>query len=256
MEIYVSHFVVFILIFLRTTSLIVTAPIFGNQAVPVQFKAALGLFLSLVLLPLQLSSAPVVDTKLLGLAVLAVQEVIVGAMIGFATGLVFEGIRFAGDIIGFGMGFTLAETFDPETNASTAVVGEMMYTLVAMYFILLNGHHFILESLQLSYASVPFGHLSLSIAVPVDLVKMTGAVFVVAMKFAAPVMVAVFLADVTLAILTRITPQMNIFGVAFALKIGVGLIVLISSLPVMIVVFKKLLGVFENDVLQLVKVLS
>jgi len=244
------------MIFLRTTSLIVTVPIFGDQSVPVQLKAALGLFLSLVLLPLQLPLLTIVDTKLAGIVVLALREIIVGAVIGYATGLIFDGVRFAGDLIGFGMGFALASTFDPETNANTPVIGQLLYILVAMFFLLLNGHHFVLQALRLSYLSVPLGQLTLSGHLADSLTKLTGLVFVVAVKLAAPVIVAIFLADVALAILTRIAPQMNIFSVAFALKIGVGLIVLSSSLPVLIYVFKKLLGTFEGNIVELVKALA
>ena len=87
------------------------------------------------------------------------------------------------------------------------------------------------------------------------LVGMVGMIFVVAVKFAAPVIVALFLTNTALAILTRLLPQMNIFGVAFPLKIGVGIVVLSTSIPIMVYVFKKLLTIFENNLLELVKVL-
>jgi flagellar biosynthesis protein FliR len=51
-----------------------------------------------------------------------------------------------------------------------------------------------------------------------------------------------------------VVPQMNIFVMSFPLKIGIGLVMLMTSGPMMIYVFKKLLMAFEGDVLQLVKV--
>jgi flagellar biosynthetic protein FliR len=86
-------------------------------------------------------------------------------------------------------------------------------------------------------------------------ISLTGMIFVVAVKFAAPVIVALFLTNIALAILTRLMPQMNIFGVAFPLKIGVGLVAVSTSVPLMIYVFKKLLVVFENNLLDLIKVM-
>lgn len=255
MEIYVAQFVVFLLLFARTTSMVVVAPILGHQAVPLQLKAAFGLFLSFVLFPLQSSMAASVDMKLIGTIVLLLEEVLVGVMIGFAAGLIFAGIRFAGDLVGFDMGFTMANTYDPELNMSTPVVGEILYAMAAMLFIILNGHHFVLQAIVTSYTSVPIGSLVLGAVPTGKLVGMVGMIFIVAVKFAAPVIVALFLTNIALAILTRLLPQMNIFGVAFPLKIAVGIVALSASIPIMVFVFKKVLAVFENHLLDLVKVL-
>jgi flagellar biosynthetic protein FliR len=255
MEVYVAQFIVFLMLFARTTSMIVVAPVLGHQAVPLQLKVGFGLFLAFVLYPLQSSTAAVIDIKLIGMILLLLEEVVVGMMIGFGAGVVFAGVRYAGELIGFDMGFTMASTFDPELNTSTPVVGEMLYTLTALLFILLNGHHFVLQALVLSYGSVPIGKLVLAPVAAEMLVGMVGMIFVVAVKFAAPVIVALFLTNIALAILTRLLPQMNIFGVAFSLKIGVGLVALSTSIPIMVYVFKKLLMTFENNLLDLVKVL-
>jgi flagellar biosynthetic protein FliR len=255
MEVYVGQFVVFVLLLVRTTSLIVTAPILGHQAVPFQIKVGLGLFLAFVLFPLQSSLVGTIDLKLLGIVLIALQEIIVGITIGFGIGLVFAGVRYAGELIGYDMGFSIAASFDPETNASVPVIGEVLYTFTALIFILLNGHHFVLEALTLSYGAVPIGQWSMSSAAADKFIGMVGLMFAVAVKFAAPAIVALFLTNIALAVLTRMMPQMNIFGVAFPLKIGVGIVVLSASFPVLVLVFKKVLSLFENSVLDLVKVL-
>ncbi|MCX6135317.1 MAG: flagellar biosynthetic protein FliR [Ignavibacteriales bacterium] len=255
MEVYVSQFMVFILMFARIASLIVVAPILGHQAIPAQLKVALALFLTFVLFPMQSSVALKIDIKLIGMIVLVLQEICVGLIIGFAVGLLFAGIHYAGELIGFDMGYSIASVYDPEMNATIPVVGEVLYTFMALVFLALNGHHFILQALQLSYKAVPIGGFSLAAAAYQKMVSLSGLMFAVAVKFAAPVIVAMFLTNIALAIITRVMPQMNIFGVAFPLKIGVGLVVLMTSAPVMVFVFKKLLLVFENNILELVRAL-
>lgn len=256
MEVYVSQFIIFILIFARVASLIVVAPIFGHQAIPTQVKVALAAFLAFVLFPLQSSMALKVDIKLIGIIVLVLQEICVGLLIGFAIGLLFDGIRYAGELIGFDMGFSMASVYDPETNAPVPVIGEMLYTFMALLFLSLNGHHFILQAVQLSYKAAPIGGFSMSMFLSERLVGLSGLMFVIAIKFAAPVMVALFLTNIALGIMTRVVPQMNIFGVAFPIKIGVGMIVMMTSIPIMIFVFKRLLVLFETNILELVKALS
>ena len=255
MDIYVSQFVVFLLLFVRITSLVVTAPVLGYEAVPVQVKVSLGLFLALVFYPLVSIHSPQIDTRLLPLVIVALKEVSVGLLLGFALSLIFAGARFAGDIIGLGMGFSLASVLDPESGQSTPLIGEFLYIVSMLLFLLLNGHHFVIEALQLSYAVVPIGGLSLNMLLAEGVIKLTGFVFIIAVKLAAPIVVALFLVDVGLGVLARVVPQMNVFIVSFPLKIAVGLAMLMTTGPMMIYVFKKLLLGFENDVLAIVKAL-
>ena len=255
MEVYVSQFIVFIMMVARIASMIAVAPILGHQAIPGQLKIALALFLAYVMFPMQSSMVSKVDIKLIGMFVMVLQEICVGLIIGFAIGLLFTGVQFAGELIGFDMGFSIASVYDPDMNATIPVVAETLYTFMALMFLSLNGHHFMLQALQLSYKAVPIGGLTLSAAASDKMVSMSGMIFVIAVKFAAPVLVAMFLTNVALAIITRVVPQMNIFGVAFPLKIGVGIIVLMTSAPIMVLVFKKLLLVFETNILELVRAL-
>ena len=87
------------------------------------------------------------------------------------------------------------------------------------------------------------------------LVSLTGVVFMVALKCAAPVIVASFLVNLALAILSRVAPQINVLMVSFSLKIGVGLVVLMIAGPFLVYAFKNLLAGFEEDVLQLIRVM-
>jgi len=255
MEYTIRQLVVFLLVFGRIGSLVVTAPVFGHQSVPVQVKVALGLFLSFVYFPLAAAGAPEIDVRLVALVFLAVKEIAVGVLLGFAAGLIFTGVGIAGELIGFDLGFSMSTAFDPETGVNNPVVGQFLQLVLMLVFLLLNGHHFVLQALKLSYEAVPIGALSVRAAVADRLVALTGMIFAVGLKLAAPVIVSSFLVTVALAVLTRVAPQFNVFMVNFPLKIGVGLIVLLTSAPMMVYVFKKLLAGFENNVLELVRVL-
>ena len=255
MEIYVSQFIIFLLLFVRITALIVTAPVLGYEAVPVQVKVSLGLFLALVFYPLASNHAPQIDTRLIPLVIVALKEISVGLLLGFVLSLILAGARFAGDIIGYGMGFSMANIIDPESEQSVSLISEFFYIVSMLLFLLLNGHHFVIEALQLSYTAVPIGGLSLNTLLGAGVIKLTAFVFLVAVKLAAPIIVALFLVDVGLGVLARVVPQMNVFMVSFPLKIAVGLMMLMTTGPMMIYVFKKLLVSFESEVLALVQVM-
>jgi len=253
MEIMATQLVLFLLIFSRVISLIAVAPILGNQSIPVQLKIALSFFIACVMFPIVSHGAPQVDVRLFAMVLMMVQEVAVGLLIGFAAGLIFAGVRYAGELMSFMMGFSLASVIDPESGEQNGVIGEFMYMMTLLVFLMINGHHFLLEALQMSYVSVPTGGFVMSAMVGSKIISLGGIVFMIAVKLAAPVMVAVFLVNVALAILARVSPQMNVFMLSFPLNIGVGVLVLVTTAPLIVFVFKKSLLGFEEGLLELVK---
>lgn len=255
MDVYVTQLVLFLMLFARITSLIVVAPVVGHTAVPVQVKVALGLFFSFVFYPLAARTAPAVDVRLIPLAVMALKEVAVGLVIGFAAGIIFAGVRGAGELVGFELGFSIATIFDPENGQNNPIVGQFFYLATSLVFLALNGHHFVFQALQLSYEAVPVNGLQIGGMAAERLVTLTGTVLLVAVKLASPVIVAGFLVNLAMAVLTRVAPQMNVFVLSFPLKIAVVLVVLMTAGPMMIFVFKKLLAGFEDNVLELVRAL-
>jgi flagellar biosynthetic protein FliR len=254
MEVYALQLVLFLLLFLRCTAMIVLAPVLGHESVPVQVKAALGVFMAFVLYPLVAAQHPQIDLQVGGLAMLAVQEVLTGLLIGFAMGLLFAGVRAAGELIGFDLGLSMAAAFDPDSDANN-VVGGFLYLVVLLVFLLINGHHFVLQAMVLSYEAIPLNGFGVSGAVADSLVSLSGMVFMVALKCAAPVIVASFLVNLALAVLSRVAPQVNVFVISFPVKIGVGLVVLMTTVPFLVYAFKHLLAGFEEDLLQLIRVM-
>lgn len=255
MEVYVTQFVLFLMLFARIASLVIIAPVFGHQSVPAVVKIALALFLSFVLYPLAAEKAPSMDLQLLSLVLVALKEVVVGLLLGFVTGLIFEGVRVAGELMGFDLGFSMATVFDPETSQNSPILSEFLVMVMTLVFLLINGHHFVLQGLQVSYEVVPVGGFTMSGVLSQKLVAMTGGMFVVGLQLAAPVMVSSFLVNIAMGVLARVAPQINVFIVSLPVKIIVGFVVLMTVGPVMIYVFKKMLTGFESNVLELVRVM-
>jgi flagellar biosynthetic protein FliR len=255
MEIYISQWLLFILIFARVASLIAVAPVFGHPGVPVQLKVALSIFTAFVLYPIVNHHPPHIEVQLLSFMVLVLKEVVTGLIIGFATSLLFAGVQFAGQLIGIDMGFSIANVIDPESGTNTPIISQMQYVVVILIFLMVNGHHFLIESLLISFSAVPIDGFSLSGSLVQKLIALTGTIFTIAVKIGAPAIIALFLTNVALGVLSRAVPQMNVFVISFPLKIAVGFLVLIISLPAFVYVFKKLLMDFENNIVELIRLI-
>jgi flagellar biosynthesis protein FliR len=254
MEVYILQFVLFVLLFLRCASLIVVAPLFGHTNVPAQTKVGLSAFLAFVLYPIIAARGVHVDLQLGGMAVLALQEVMTGLAIGFAAGLIFASTQVAGELIGFDLGLSLATAFDPETGANN-IIGTFLYLIMVLVFLMLNGPQMVLQALVVSYEVVPVGGFAITGATADRLLHMAGLIFATGVKFAAPIIVASFLLNLALAVLARVSPQMNVLFISFPIKIGVGILVLMAAAPILVYAFKQLLMGFEEEMLVFVRTL-
>jgi len=253
MNFYAEKLIVFLLVFLRTGSMFMTAPLYGHESIPVQLRIWTAGFFAFAIFPLIAASTPSVPMDLGSLVVLAIQEIIIGCAIGFSLGIIFHGVVYAGELFGIVMGFSIANVLDQQNGFDVPVIGQIQYIVTIFIFLILNGHLFLIQALKMSYDAVPVSGLKLSGGVVDTFVRMTGMVFLSAVKIGAPVIVSLFLTDVLLGVMARMVPQVNVFFVGMPLKVGVGLFTLIASLPFFVFVFEKLLDVFENNVVQMIR---
>lgn len=255
MTFYAEKFVIFMLVFIRTVSMFATAPLYGNSSIPAQVKVWAAAAVAFLLFPLVAASAGTVPMDLGSLIVLGVEEAIVGSAIGFTMSLVFMGIDYSGEILGIEMGLSISSLIDQQSGVNVAVIGQFEAIVAVFIFLILNGHLYLLQALQMSYTAVPISGLKLTGSAVNLFVGLSGMVFVTAIKIGAPVIVSLFLADVVLGIMSRMVPQVNVFFVGMPITVGVGVVLLIASLPFFVLVFSKLLNTFEEQTVQLLRFL-
>jgi flagellar biosynthetic protein FliR len=253
MTIPVDHIVLFLLIFTRTSAMLALVPVIGHVSVPVQVKAGLGVFLGAVVFPGVAAQGPSVDLAVIPLALLALREAAVGMIIGFAASLLILAVQSAGELSGFELGFSTATLFDPDQGQTRTLLAEAFGLTALLLFVLLNGHHFMVQAIVLSYDAIPLGSVAPGELARTTLVGLTGQVVAIAVKLSAPVIVAGFLVNLAMAVLARVAPQMNVFFLSFPIKIGVGLAVLMTSGALLVSVFRMLLTEFETSLLTLMR---
>ena len=241
LDVSVAQFQIFLLLFVRTIGVLAVAPIFGHRAVISQSKAGFAFALALVLFPV----VPVTlaaTTDLIPYVFIAVKEMVMGMMFGFVAKLVFVAVQFAGEVIGIDIGFGVVNVIDPLSAEQISIIGTFKNLIALVTFLLIDGHHILLQALAESFTMVPLGGIQLSELLARGLIEMTSGVFVMAIKMAAPVVTALFLTSVALGVMARTVPQMNVFVVGFPLKIGVGMGMLVISLPLFQTVLVKMFG--------------
>lgn len=231
-------------------------PIFGSAQVPVQVRVGIALGLTMVFMPLCSSSANVtLAIDVLPMVLLIAKETLIGLVIGFVTVLVFAAIQSAGDFIDLAAGFNFASLFDPTTGTQTALAGRFHHLLAVLLFFAINAHHIFLSGVADSFRLVPVGQMSLNPVVASGVLDLFVGLFAVALRIAAPVVAAVFLADVALAVIARVVPQMNILMAGLPLKLGVGLVGMLIALPVAAVLSRGAMTDIQPQTVGLLRLL-
>lgn len=255
-NLFVSDFIILFLIFLRISSAIFTAPIFGHESFPTMAKLFVSLIISYIVFVTLIHNSFPVEPNFWFLAVNGAKEVITGLLIGLTLQFVFYGVSFAGSLIGFDMGLYMADIFHASDGTQNNILGEFLYLTAIMVFLLINGHHYIVRALVESFAIVPIGKFVMNGAVFATLVKMSGGVFIIAVKIASPILVSFFLINIAEGIMARSIPQMQVFFVTQPLKLGLGILMIGFIIPVYIMAVKGLLKGFEDELFTLIKAMG
>jgi flagellar biosynthetic protein FliR len=226
-----SQIQMLLLIFVRVAAIVFSAPLFDSRAIPVLFKVGLALSAAVLLYPLLVPGTPMPADgfTLLGFGI--VGEALVGLIIGFAVRLIFAAVEMAGQLAGFQMGLAIANVFDPVTSTQMPIIAQMENIIAMLLFLAVNAHYLVIRALAESFRLVPLLGFRFSGSLMTMLSDLTGGMFVTAVKIAAPVMVALLLTSLTLGLVARVVPQMNIFIVAMPIKIIIGLVFLALALP-------------------------
>ncbi|MEW5800598.1 MAG: flagellar biosynthetic protein FliR [bacterium] len=249
-----TQFLPFLLIFIRVSGVLFTAPLFGDRMIPVQVRIGLGLLIAMVLAPtLKAEQWPAAMPEPLILFFVASAELVVGLIVGFCTRLLFEGVQLAGQLIGYQMGFSMANVLDPVSGAQVSILGQLEVFLALFIFLSINAHHLLLRAMVESFRLIPpLGFQPRGILVERVMV-LAGRIFILAIQIGAPVIAAILFSNVFLGIMARTMPQMNVFMVAMPIGIALGLVVLALSTPLLAQVLSQAFGSLDRSLMFLMK---
>jgi len=242
-----SYLQVFVLVLTRVAAMVATMPILGGRNVPALLKIGLAGILSLILLPAQLQQPPPLPDQVPAFALAIGQELLVGVLLGFAAGLVFDSLQMAGQIVGVQIGLNVASSLDPVSSGNQVSYIDQLYSIIAaLIFFTINGHHWLIMAMQESFTLVPLNSLLVSPALMEELLRMLGSLFVITMRIAMPVLATLLLADLAMLILARTVPQLQVFFLGIPVKVAAGFFTLMVSIPMTVLlmgdVFRGLLG--------------
>jgi flagellar biosynthetic protein FliR len=214
----------------RMTGLVAIAPVFSSTAVPKQVRVALLVVLTILLHPVAVASlqgAPRLTAGTLA------AEALIGLGIGLGAAMLVGAAEMAGDAAAVQMGLSGSAILDPTESSHMAVLGVFARLFAVVVLLSLDLHQVMLSAVADSFQALPAGNSVSLQGGLAAMVQIGGRLFVLGVKFAAPVIAVALITNIALAILGRAAAQLNLLTVSFPVQIAVGLFALAASLPAM-----------------------
>ncbi len=241
----------FFIVFVRVAAIVASMPVFSSRNIPVMLKAGLVLSVSVLVFPrLSIGQNPY-QLDLITFAVGLAGEVMLGVAIGLMAQMVFAGVQLAGELAGYQMGLAIANVIDPDSSAQIPMVSQLYQIFAVLIFVTVNAHFWCLGALMDSFRLVPPFSFHLHNSIVEQLIRLGGDVFTIGVKVGAPVIVVLMLTSVSFGLIARTVPQMNVFIVAMPLKIIVGLLFVLFSLPYISAYLQQLFVMMGESIMRM-----
>lgn len=218
--------------FLRALALLSVLPLLGTRVVPARVRVALAALVAFAA-QASLPPAPVVALDSWLAFLLVVQQLLVGLSLGFAVRLVFAAIEMAGEIVGLQMGLNFAGFFDPVTASQTTASSRFFGAVVGWLFIVINGHLLVIAALVSSFNAFPVGDAPFDFLRTARPHEWGAMIFSTALWIALPMVAMLGFVNLVLGVISRVAAQINVFAVGFPITLGVGLLGMLLTLPLL-----------------------
>ena len=243
----------FLFVLIRTAAILMVAPIFGALLVPGRVKMALIFLVALLLTPI-IGGVPM-PASMPALALSIGGEVLIGVALGLVIKFVFAGVELAGQVVSFQMGLSMATMYDPVNAPQVTVISRLLKIYLLLIFLAVNGHLMVIMALKKSFDIIPPYGLYLNDVLAETMLRYSKEIFILGVKFAAPVIAVLLFVNFAVGLLAKLVPQLNIFVIGFAVTIPIGLLMVAYSLPVYETVIVDVLDDMWQDVFSILRVM-
>ncbi|MEF3191837.1 MAG: flagellar type III secretion system protein FliR [Campylobacterales bacterium] len=227
----------FILLFARFSSLLAFLPFFSHMTIPVQVKAALAFYLTILFFPMVQPPHFPLTAGYIIIALLS--EATFGFVVGLILQFVLGYLVMAGEKISMVMGFSMASTIDPMTMQNSPIISQFLNMMALMFLLLFDGHHWMIEFIGHSLTNIPLGGFLITEDLFNVSMKMMANLFAIGFMIAFPIMALSLLSDIIFGMIMKTIPTFNLLVIGFPVKIAVSILVLIAVMMPIMTIFQR-----------------
>ena len=212
---------------LRVSGMMLTAPLFNSPLAAVRVRLVITVALTVAVMP-AVGAVPSVDPLSATGLMIAIQQLLIGAVMGTMIGMAFGAITISGQTIALTMGLGFATMVDPQNGQPMPVISQFFLIVATLLFVAIGGHLMLIQLLAESFHSLPVAPQGVGGNDFIRVVGWASAMFAGAVLIALPAVVILLTVNLALGVMTRAAPQMNIFSVGFPITILAGFVILLT----------------------------
>ncbi|MDE6388636.1 MAG: flagellar biosynthetic protein FliR [Lachnospiraceae bacterium] len=222
----------FLLILVRITCFVYSAPFFSMNGVPRRVKVGFSIFLA-YLVYAAVDHNVVVYNTVVGYAVVVMKEALTGFLIGWGAQICTTVTSFAGSIADMEIGISMVSLMDPTTRQQATFTGVFYQYFFTLYMIITGMYQYLLRALIDSFTLIPVnGAIFKSESLLESVVMFLGDYIAIGFRIILPIFCTMILLNAVLGVLAKVSPQLNMFAVGMQLKVlvGIGIIFLTARM--------------------------
>ncbi|MBC7421370.1 MAG: flagellar biosynthetic protein FliR [Bdellovibrio sp.] len=245
------------LILLRMTAFIVSSAVFSSPSISVALKVLFSVVLTLTVFKSVATSDALVRLHDLenNLLMLAARELAIGLCLGFVTRLYFFGLSMAGELVSVSLGLGQAQMFNPMMGSMGNAMEQFYVLIGTLIYLILNGHHMLIQGLVQSFSVTPVALLQFHFESFAEMTLKAQSFFIVGIKIAAPVLIAMIIIQVGIALVSRAVPQINVLVTSASITSLIGFVVIFISLPLLVMQMTGLMDLTHVEFFKFLKTL-
>ncbi|MBU6266001.1 MAG: flagellar biosynthetic protein FliR [Sphingomonadales bacterium] len=209
---------------------LLAVPIFGAASVPAQVRVMIAAAVAALVAGWTNAQPPAHLMSAAGLMSVG-GEVLVGLTLGFVLQFAFAAPTIAAEVIGGGMGLSMASTIDPHSGASSPALGQYFAVILTLIFLGLGGHLQWIALVVKSYSVFPPGQTWLGAERFAMVAGFASDMLAAGVVMALPVTLVLLLVQVLAGVLSRSAPALNLFSLGLPAGIVAGFMALVISAP-------------------------
>ena len=233
------YFTALVLVSIRMFCFFIMLPIFFPSGTPNTVKVGLTLVMAYILLPgIDYSTVNTIDSTI-PFIYNCVNEAAAGFTLGFMVSLCFTAFRIAGSYMDLQIGLAMMSMFDPNSESTSTLMERLMYWFVMVVFLAVDGHHMLIKSLLDSFSTIRLGSFLLTQGSVNIVIKAFITYFSIAVKIAVPILLIMLMADLTMSLVARTVPQLNVMILGLPIKILLCMASFCFALPLFLQIMEK-----------------
>ena len=243
-----STLLAFALVLSRIASVFVFVPFPSQDAGPPVARIAVALATTFSLFP----RWPTINAERFDLPTMVlwmISELALGTAMGLMIAFISESLTFGAQVLSLQAGYGYASVVDPTTQADSNVLPVLANLTAGLLFFSTGLHRYVIRAFASSLDSFPPGGFIVSRDLANVVVALGASIFSVGLRLALPVIGLLLMTDITLAVLGRISSQLQMGSNAYPVK----MLLTLAMLATILAVAPSLYQAFSSDVFSAIQ---